>query len=110
MAINKKIESLKAFEDLAGRQGGSFFLRDERVYFESNAMSALNGGGGQYYSTARSLRTNSGLKFKFSIYNYFTDTEEAEFGLLINPSDVSFGHASLGRRGYLPYGVLNRGP
>lgn len=93
MAINKTIESLKAFEDLAGRQGGSFFLRDERVYFESNAMSAQNGGVGQYYSTARSLRTNSGLKFKFSIYNYFTDTEEAEFGLLINPSDISFGHA-----------------
>jgi len=100
MALNKVSDSLTAFDNLSSRQGGSFFLRDDKVYFMSNALSVLNNSSGQYYSSARSLRTNHGLLFKFSIYNYYTDTEEVELGLLINPQDIQMGLSFISSNSY----------
>ena len=90
MALNKASQSIDTFEKLSKKQGGSFFLKDDRTYYASN----------QYVSTARSLRTTYGNLFKFSLYNYDTDIEEIELGLLINPTDIQVGQSFLSSNSY----------
>lgn len=97
MAMTRKLDSPRTFDNLASRQGGSFFLNEDKSY-----LSYDNG----YTSLARSLRTNKGLLFKFSIFNYHENKEEVELGLLINPTDITIGQSFVASSSYTRQALL----
>lgn len=98
MAMTRKLDIPRTFDNLASRQGGSFFLNEDKSY-----LSYDNG----YASSARSLRTNKGLLFKFSIFNYYENKEEVELGLLVNPTDITLGQSFVASNSYTRQGLLS---
>jgi hypothetical protein len=91
MAMVDKLQSPRAHAQMAARQGGSFFLNKDKTYLSYD---------NNYISTSRSLRTNKGLPFKFSIFNYYENKEEVELGLIVNPTDITIGQSFVASNSY----------